>query len=100
MGYVQWGRKTCTNGHATQYYGLIMADHYSYKKSEYICVDWDRAPHMRSSNSNHNGGLLYTTEMQTNGHSSGDEQQYVMTASCRARCVLRRRKSFALTSRI
>lgn len=74
--YVQWGRKTCTNGHSLQYYGLIMANHYTYRKAEYICVDWDRAPHLRSSNSNHNGGLLYTTEMQTKSHSSGDEAQY------------------------
>merc|ERR1712048_1488549 len=74
--YVQWGRQSCTNGHRREYWGLLMADRYTHKKSEYICVDWERAPHKTSSNSNHNGGLLYTTEMQTNGHSSGDEAQY------------------------
>ena len=62
--YVQWGRKSCTNGHKTEYYGLIMASHYSHKKSEFICVDWERAFHSTSSNSNHNGGLLYTTEVE------------------------------------
>merc|ERR1712048_415513 len=62
--YVQWGRKTCSNNHKLEYYGLIMADHYTHKKSEYICVDWDRAIHAQSSNSNHNGGLLYTTELE------------------------------------
>merc|ERR1711937_1057471 len=74
--YVQWGRKSCSNGHKTEYHGVVMADHYSHKKSEYICVDWERAAHARSENADHNGGLLYTTEMQTNGHSSGDEMQY------------------------
>merc|ERR1712134_15992 len=58
-------------------YGLIMANRYNHNsKSEYVCVDWDRAAHARSENADHNGGLLYTTEMQTNGHSSGDETQY------------------------
>ena len=74
--YVQWGRKSCTNGHNTLYWGLIMADHYTHQKSLYICVDWERAAHATSSTGNQNGGLLYTTEMQTNGHSSGDEKQY------------------------
>ena len=74
--YVQWGRKTCSNGHKTEYYGVIMAEHYTHQKSEYICVDWERAAHATSSDSDHNGGLLYTTEMQTSGHSSGDEAQY------------------------
>ena len=37
--YVQWGRRTCTNEHNTEYTSLIMADHYTHKKSEYICVD-------------------------------------------------------------
>merc|ERR1712048_460761 len=74
--YVQWGRKSCTNGHNTLYWGLIMADRYTHKKSMYICVDWERAYHATSSDADHNGGLLYTTEMQTNGHSSGDEHQY------------------------
>merc|ERR1712226_1059036 len=75
--YVQWGRTTCSNSHTREYYGLIMANHYSHaSKSEYICVDWERAVHIRSSNANHNGALLYTTEMETSGHSSGDEAQY------------------------
>jgi hypothetical protein len=74
--YVQWGRKSCTNGHNTLYWGVVMADRYTHKKSLYICVDWERAFHPTSSNADHNGGLLYTTEMQTNGHSSGDEVQY------------------------
>merc|ERR1712072_146625 len=75
--YVQWGRKTCSNGHRMEYYGLIMANRYSHKgKSEYLCVDWDRAVHGTSTNTDHNGALLYTTEMQTSTHSSGDQAQY------------------------
>merc|ERR1712226_1469870 len=75
--YVQWGRTTCSNGHKLEYYGLIMANHYSHQgKSMYLCVDWSRSVHIRSSNADHNGALLYTTEMQTSGHSSGDEAQY------------------------
>jgi len=71
--YVQWGRKTCTNGHKTEYWGVIMADHYSHKKSEYICVDWERAARKGGSSGNQNGGLLYTTEMEKG---SSDEIVY------------------------
>merc|ERR1712224_876248 len=78
--YVQWGRKTCSGGHTTMYYGLIMATHYSQKKSEFVCVDWERAIHSTSSNSNHNGGLLYTTELE--GGSAGDEYSHDTELSC------------------
>merc|ERR1719284_1929595 len=30
--YVQWGRRTCSNGHRTEYAGLIMGNHYTQKK--------------------------------------------------------------------
>jgi hypothetical protein len=30
--YIQWGRKTCSNSHKTEYYGLIMANYYTYQK--------------------------------------------------------------------
>merc|ERR1712048_271907 len=62
--YVQWGRKSCTNGHTTMYYGLIMATHYGQRKSEFVCVDWERATHAKSHNGDQNGGLLYTTELE------------------------------------
>ena len=71
--YVQWGRKTCTGGHQTVYYGLIMADHYTHQKSQYLCVDWDRAARKGSSSGNQNGGLLYTAEMEKG---SSDEIVY------------------------
>merc|ERR1712025_1225382 len=62
--YVQWGRKTCSGGQKTEYYGVIMASHYGQQKSEFICVDWERAFHKTSNNGSQNGGLLYTTEME------------------------------------
>merc|ERR1712110_928637 len=71
--YVQWGRRTCSNGHKTEYAGLIMATTHTQKKSQHICVDLDRAYHARSSNTNNNGALLYTTEMEAG---SSDETQY------------------------
>merc|ERR1712127_539247 len=74
--YVQWGRKTCSNGHKTEYWGVVMADRYTHKKSEYICVDWERAAHATSNKASKQGGLLYTTEMQTSGAGSGDEVNY------------------------
>ena len=78
--YVQWGRKSCSNGHQTMYYGLIMASHYSQKKSEFICVDWERAFHSTSSNSNHNGGMLYTTELE--GGSADAAYSHNVELSC------------------
>ena len=60
--YVQWGRKTCSNGHKTEYYGLIMAQKHSEYKSTFICVDWLRAVHSKSKDANNGGGHLYTTE--------------------------------------
>merc|ERR1712000_258151 len=71
--YTQWGRISCTHGHRREYWGVVMASHYSQKKSRYICVDWDRAYHARSSNANNNGALLYTTEVE---QGSSDEAQY------------------------
>ena len=34
--YIQWGRKTCTNGHSTEYSGLIMSTFYTQQKSDNI----------------------------------------------------------------
>ena len=63
--YVQWGRSSsCSNGHTTEYTGLVMASHYTQTKSEFVCVDRARAVHSRSSGANENGGLLYFTEME------------------------------------
>jgi hypothetical protein len=64
QSYVQWGRQQCTNGHTTEYNGLVMGTHYSQHKSEHVCVDYARMGHAASSTANHDGGLLYTTEME------------------------------------
>merc|ERR1712224_574795 len=57
--YVQWGRQTCTGGHGTVYWGIIMAQHYSQRKSTFICVDWERDFHRTNNNGNQNGGLIH-----------------------------------------
>jgi hypothetical protein len=63
--YTQWGRSTtCTNGHITLYTGFVMAHHYTHQRSEFICVDSERAAIPGSSSGNENGGNLYTTEFQ------------------------------------
>jgi len=69
---VQWGRRDCSNGHKTEYWGIIMSQHYSQKKAAHVCVDWNREWHIRSWNGNHDGALLYATEME--GGSSNEAQ--------------------------
>merc|ERR1712059_137283 len=71
--YTQWGRLSCSNGQTREYYGVVMASHYSQKKSEFICVDWERSYHSRNYNGDHNGALLYTTEVEGG---ASDETQY------------------------
>ena len=63
--YVQWGRSSsCSNGHQTEYSGLVMSTRYDEGKSEYICVDPDRAPHRWSDSSDQPTGRIYTVEMR------------------------------------
>jgi hypothetical protein len=71
--YTQWGRQTCTDGHHTEYSGLVMGAHWKHYKAESICVDYAREPHAKSSAANHNGALLYTTETESG---STNENQY------------------------
>ena len=64
----QWGRKSCTNDHQLEYYGIIMASHHEQKKTEFICVDWERAAHTLSGINNGDDVLwtrLYSTEVHT-----------------------------------
>jgi len=63
--YVEWGRSTsCSEGRQTLYSGFIMAGYYSHSyRSEFLCVDAERAPSKFSSNGNHNANL-YTTEIE------------------------------------
>ena len=62
--YVQWGRETCSNGHTTEYRGLVMGDYYTHARRTSLCVDRLRAAHRTSSASSHNGALLYPSEME------------------------------------
>jgi len=84
--YVEWGNgdsrhnpttpKVCSNpAHDMIYTGLIMSEHYTHKKGENICVDLERAYYGEDEDSddNHNGGLLYTVEME---QGSADEYAY------------------------
>jgi len=71
--YTQWGRTTCSNGHATLYSGLVMSNKYTQTKGESVCVDVERAPHAMSYAGDENGGLLYTSEMETG---ASDEHLY------------------------
>ena len=71
--YTQWGRTTCSNGHTTEYSGVIMSNSHTQKKGESMCVDLERARHAASDGHNHDGGLLYTSEMEGG---SSDEEKY------------------------
>ena len=59
------GRQSCSNGHQLEYKGVVMSSAYGgQNKAEWLCVDYERSVHRWSSNSDDNGGLLYTTEME------------------------------------
>jgi hypothetical protein len=68
--YVQWGRINCTNGHTTEYSGLIMANGYGstsqrFQRSEFVCVDMAREAHATSSSSSTSAsGSWFTSEMK------------------------------------
>jgi len=63
--YVQWGRSNfCSNSHSTVYQGYVMGEKYTHHRSTRLCVHTARETHARSEWTNHNGALLYTTELQ------------------------------------
>ena len=63
--YVQWGRKTCSNGAKSEYTGLVMTNfHTNNGRHEYICVDMERAIHKTSQAASEHGGWLMTTEFE------------------------------------
>ena len=64
--YVQWGRTTCSNGHITQYSGLVMSSARQFDKAESVCVDLQRAVHPASDKTSQAAVKLYSTEMFTN----------------------------------
>jgi hypothetical protein len=62
--YVQWGRSTCSNGHQTEYSGVVMGSLSTAYRTEHLCVSPERAVHAASSSGNDNGARLYTTEIK------------------------------------
>jgi len=63
--YVQWGRSSsCSNSHAAVYNGYSMGEKFTHHRSTRVCVHTAREMHARSSWSDHNGALLYTTELE------------------------------------
>ena len=80
--YVQWGRSLgCGNDHETLYSGLVMASKYSHRKSTFVCVDLLRDAHPASSDTNHNGATLYTTEARA-GSMNSDEYTHNVEVGC------------------
>merc|ERR1719424_2339706 len=62
--YTQWGRSsTCSNEHQTLYTGFVMSSYLYYYKSDFTCVDSERAASLYSNSGDNNGGGLYSTEM-------------------------------------
>ena len=79
--YTEWRRKSCTEGHQLEYYGIIMSSYFIQQKTEWICVDWDRAYHATSDkNNNDQYSLLYSTEMEKGA--AGDEYGHDKELSC------------------
>lgn len=54
-------KKTCPSGWTNAYYGYLMAEHTSHKRSMFVCVDYS-AEATTGSHPNHNGNLLYLVE--------------------------------------
>merc|ERR1712226_827335 len=76
--YTRRGSRSCPSGTSTLYNGFIANDYYTHRGSGYNSLCMHPSPQWPSgySNGNQNDALLYTTEMETSGHSSGDEAQY------------------------
>ena len=53
------------------YTGVIMGNRYTQATGGSVCVDLERGTHAGSSNSDHNGGLLYTTEVESGSSHEG-----------------------------
>ena len=71
--YVQWGRVSCSNGHVTQYSGLIMASGAKFYKMESICVDLERAVHSTSNSALTSSAKLFTTEFVSSEKATDDQ---------------------------
>ena len=63
--YVQWGRRTCSNSHRTEYSGIMMGSLSTSYRGEHLCVSDDRAVHASSSYARENAGHLYPAQIRT-----------------------------------
>jgi hypothetical protein len=52
----------CPSGWTREYFGYLMATHYTHAASEFVCVDVN--PEATGSTANHNGNLWYPTEAE------------------------------------
>ena len=55
------GRKSCPDGWTLEYEGLLAAQHYSHKGSDFVCVSSGMET-SHSGKADQNGGLLYVVE--------------------------------------
>lgn len=58
------GSLDCPAGWNKQYSGYLMAQHYTHRNSEYICVDLNAEAAVNATATNNNGNLLYPTEAE------------------------------------
>ena len=56
------GTYTCPSGWTNMYYGYLMSEHFTHASTEYVCVDYQAEK--IGSVANHNGNLLYPTEIE------------------------------------
>ena len=74
-------KKTCPTGWTLEYEGLLAAEHYTHKGSDFVCVASGMEAANSGSTGNHNDGLLFVVEAQcgslscsgAGGYSSGYE---------------------------
>ena len=64
QSYVQWGRRTCSNGHRTEYTGYVMGEKTAHARRESLCIDTRRMAHATSTSTNDGGALLFLAEME------------------------------------
>jgi len=63
------GTTACPSGWTSRYTGYLMANHYTQRKSEYVCVNG--SPMVTGSTGNSNGSLWYPTETEMGALVSG-----------------------------
>ena len=57
---------SCPTTWTREYYGYLMSEHRTHKRSNFICVDEDMEP-LSGSSANTNGALMYHVEANCNG---------------------------------